>query len=203
MKDFRFTGAVTLLIAVAAVAAFILADLVGQSQEPPAPSHQTSTHRETSPTAPKTSFIAPKTLARRLAPTALNYYRVHVALDSTLRAGKHTFHLYAADVPGREDTCNYRDGRRWACGLRAYVALLNLIGSAAIECHPRDATEPNVVICHKDDVDLSEWMLEHGWARLHAGVTDKRYVAAAETAKAAGIGIWAENPPRQHDTSSR
>ncbi|MGA7802483.1 MAG: thermonuclease family protein, partial [Gammaproteobacteria bacterium] len=91
----------------------------------------------------------------------------------------------------------YRDGRRWACGLRAYVALLNLIGSAAIECHPNDTSKPDVVVCHKGSIDLSEWMLEHGWARLHPGVTDKRYVAAVQTAKAGKVGIWVEEPPSQ------
>ena len=182
-------------VALAAVLAFAAAYLWGRSENPQ-PAHTPKAHKERTVTPPKTA-------ARLLAPTTLNYYRVQVALDSTLHAGKHTFHLYAADVPGREGTCTYRDGRRWACGLRAYVALLNLVGSAALECHPKDASKPDFVICHKGSIDLSEWILEHGWARLHPGVTDKRYVAAVQAAKAAKVGIWVEEPPPQKNATSK
>lgn len=190
MKDFRSIIAVTAIVVITAALAFVVAYLAGQSTSPATFEKQANSHDEKLSARPKDS-------ARLLAPTTLSYYRVHVALDSTLQAGKHTFHLYAANVPGREGTCTYRDGRRWACGLRAYVALLNLVGSAAIECHPKDASKPDFVICHKGAIDLSEWMLEHGWARLHPGVTDKRYVAAVQAAKAAKVGIWVEKPPPQ------
>ena len=194
MRDFRFASVIIAAAVLAGVAAFLFAYRLGPRKRLPSPVQQTQQ---------KQSFAPPKQLARLLAPTTLNYYRVHVALDSTLRAGKQTFHLFAADVPGREGTCTYRDGRRWACGLRAYVALLNLIGSSAIECHPKDSDKPDVVICHKGNIDLSEWMLEHGWARLHPGVTNSRYLAAVRAAKAAKIGIWVEEPPPRQNATSK
>ncbi len=124
-----------------------------------------------------------------------------MALDGTLQAGKHTFHLYAADIPGRQYTCTYRDGQRWACGLRSYVALVNAIGSDPVECRPQDTRRPDVVICHQGNIDLSEWMLREGWARLEDGVTDPRYVEAAKAASDAKAGMWREAPqPEQKAT---
>lgn len=184
-----------------AAAAAIIAIFAGvmfrvQSQGPSPTLHQTS--------APKDEASAPpKTAARILAPTTLNYYRVKVALDGTLQTDKRTFHLYAADIPGRQHTCTYRDGRRWACGLRSYVALVNLIGSAPIECRPKDTFKPDVVICHRDNVDLSEWMLRNGWARLQDGVTDERYVEAATAASIAKIGMWLEKPQAQQNATAQ
>lgn len=187
MREFRTIWMVASVIAAAIVAAFAAVMFRMASQGPP-PTHQkTNASKEKAPAPPKTS-------ARISAPTTLNYYRVKVALNGTLQAGKHTFHLYAADVPGREETCTYRNGQRWACGLRAYVALLNLIGSEPIECHPKDTLKPDTVICHHGNVDLSEWMLEHGWARLAPDATEKPYVEAAEAAKAAQVGLWTPAP---------
>ncbi len=194
MRDWRLI-IFAVLAAVAAAAIVVMVVLPSQVPlPPPAPANF----------AKAKPLPEPKRSARILAPTTLNYFKVRVALDGTLRTGRHTFHLYAVDVPGREYTCRYRDGRRWACGLQAYVALLNLVGSEPIECHPRNNLEPNIVICHKEDgVDLSEWMLKQGWARLVPGVKDKRYVNAAEAATAAQAGMWASAAPLQQGTAAR
>ena len=194
MREFRITGVAVSSVILAGVVAFVLAYLAGQSPKPAPPSHQASASKDAVPGQPKNS-------ARVLTPTTLNYFRVNVALDGTLRTDKHTFHLYGANIPGREYTCTYHNGQRWACGLRAYVALLNIVGSAPIECRPKDALKPEVVICHNGNIDLSEWMLKNGWARLQKGVTDERYVEAARAASTAKIGMWLEAPETQQNAT--
>ena len=185
MNDLRSIWMAALAGVAAFVAAFVFVLLQGPSQRPAPAGHQAGMDKDKSPAAPKSS-------ARVSEPTTLHYYRVRVALDGTLQAGKRTFHLYGAEIPGREYTCTYRNGQRWACGLRSYVALLNVIGTDPIECGPRNALKPDVVICHRDNIDLSEWMLKNGWARLANGVADERYVKAAKAASDAKIGMWTE-----------
>lgn len=112
MRDFRLTGLAVLSVVAAAVVAFLLAYLAGQNRT--APPRQQAGASSPAGADKDNAAASAKSTARILAPTTVNYYRVKVALDSTLRTDKHTFHLYAADVPGREGTCTYRDGRRWA-----------------------------------------------------------------------------------------
>lgn len=195
MRDSRTIGLVASTAVVAVVAVIVGALLHGKGRTPSAAAHQTGAAKERS--------VPPKDMARILAPTTLNYYRPKVALDGALKTDKHTFHLYGADVLGREYTCTYRNGQRWACGLRSYVALLNLVGSQPIECHPKNARNPDIVICHQGNIDLSEWMLEHGWARLAKGVTAKRYVEAAEAAEAAQVGMWTPAPQPQQNVTAQ
>jgi endonuclease YncB( thermonuclease family) len=171
----------------AAVVAFALVYLVAPSSSPrPAP--KISAPAVKIPPPPKNAAV----------PTTPQYFRVRVAFDGTLKTDRHTFYLYAADVPSREYTCAYRNGQRWACGLRAHVALINLIGSALIKCAPKDMSEADVVICRLGNIDLSKWMLANGWAHLHDGVTARPYVEAAKAALAAQVGMWLPNPPKQN-----
>lgn len=196
MREFRLIWMVATAAVVAVVALFSGVLIRIQSQTPSSPAHQTSEAKDNAPAPSKIS-------ARILAPTTLNYYRVKVALDGTLQTGKRAFRLYAADIPGRQHTCTYRDGRRWACGLRSYVALVNVIGSDPVECRPKETLKPDVVICHLGGIDLSEWMLREGWARLQEGVTDANYVTAARAATEAKVGIWLEAPPPQQDATAQ
>lgn len=127
-------------------------------------------------------------------PLALVGFGGFVALDGSLKVDKQTFRLYGARVPGREYICTYASGRKWACGLRSYVALVNLIGSALLECRPKSLLKPDRMICHRGTIDLAEWMLRHGWARLESDVDDTHYVEAAHEATAQKVGIWSLTP---------
>jgi len=197
MRDLRFVGFIALS---AAILVTIDLGIVYSHEEAPQ-SSPPSSQQPSKPTRPK-GKTPPKIAAHISPPATLNYYRFHVTLDGTLQTDKGTFHLYAADVPGREYTCTYRNGQRWACGLRSYVALVNLIGSALIECKPKNILKPDVIICDHNNIDLSEWMLRKGWAHLHDGVTEKRYVQAAKAAATAKIGMWTEEPqPPQNATA--
>jgi len=134
--------------------------------------------------------IAPWT---RLEP-AYREYQVRVAPDGTLKIGAEPVRLYGITIPGRNQICKYRNGQPWACGQRAYIALLNFIGSTTIACRLRDMGRPDRLICHVVGIDVSEWMLRSGWAYLGKGVTDKAYVNAAATGPRLKIGLWAERP---------
>jgi endonuclease YncB( thermonuclease family) len=125
---------------------------------------------------------------------AYRYYRFTLVSDGGLQTKDQTFHLFGIRIPSRSQVCKYRDGERWACGQRAYIALLNFIGSTTVGCRPRDVRQPTIVICRLAGIDISEWMLRSGWAYLAKGVTQKSLIEAASTGFAYKVGMWAEHP---------
>jgi endonuclease YncB( thermonuclease family) len=125
---------------------------------------------------------------------AYQYYQFQLTSNGSLRADKQSFHLYGIILPKRNQVCIYHDGERWACGLRAHVALLNFIGSTALGCRPENDSKPTILICRLVDTDVSEWMLANGWAYLEQGVTERPYINAAAVGFYFKAGVWAEQP---------
>lgn len=125
---------------------------------------------------------------------AYQNYETKIASDGGLQSDGHTLHLYGISMPNRSQVCTYRNGERWACGQRAYIALLNLVGSTTLACRAKDTGQPDLLICRLAGIDIAEWMLRSGWAYLGDGVRDKLYVNAAATGSKLKVGIWAEHP---------
>jgi endonuclease YncB( thermonuclease family) len=151
-----------------------------------------STSAQHAPSASPVSFTAEPdymTDFTDLAPVYKNY-KVEIANDGSLQAGKQAFQLYGIKILPRSRICTYRNGERWACGQRAYIALLNVLGSTTVDCRPKDADRPHVVVCRLAGVDISELMLHEGWGTLADGVGDKRYVNAATSAYTNKTGMW-------------
>lgn len=127
---------------------------------------------------------------------AYQTYRIDINSDSSLQAGQQAIELYGIKVLGRNQICKYRNGEKWACGQRAYVALINVLGSKFADCRPHDTAQLSVVICHLAGADIAEMMLREGWATLSGGVTDKNYINAAAEARHYRNGMWREQPKR-------
>lgn len=131
----------------------------------------------------------------RLEP-AYRSYAVQINNDGTLQSEKQPLELYGVKVLPRNRICTYSSGERWACGQRAYIALLNILGSTSVDCRPKDADQPRVVICKLAGTDISELMLRDGWAVPADGVTAPRYLAAATAASRNKMGMWSLQPPQ-------
>jgi endonuclease YncB( thermonuclease family) len=125
---------------------------------------------------------------------AYQTYRFELMPDGSLQSDHQTYRLFGISMPRRSQVCRYKDGEPWACGQRAYIALLNLIGSTTVECRPRGAPQAKFLVCRVVTIDVSEWMLRNGWAYLRKNVTDQRYVDAANNAIAYKTGMWAQRP---------
>ncbi len=91
-------------------------------------------------------------------------------------------------APGVDDTCTDEKGTVWRCGAKARAELARLIGPRAVECDggaPREAE--SVTRCRVGRQDLSEWLVEMGWADPAEGA-DPALAARAEGAKDAKRG---------------
>jgi endonuclease YncB( thermonuclease family) len=125
---------------------------------------------------------------------AYQSYVVRVGPDGTLRTADRTIRLYGVAMPSRSQVCTYRNGERWACGQRAYIALLNFVGTTTIACRSRDTDRPELLLCRLAGIDIGEWMLRNGWANLADGIKDKDYVSAARAGSTSKLGVWADSP---------
>jgi hypothetical protein len=110
-----------------------------------------------------------------------------------LAGGKILKFLGTVNIPS-DTLCESANGGRWACGLRAYVALRNLIHGKEIKCealHVRG--EATVSRCFRDPTNISDWLIAEGWAFYDDSVRDEALSNSAEDARKNGRGIWANS----------
>lgn len=125
----------------------------------------------------------------RLEP-AYKSFKIQVGNDNTLQTDQHAIELYGVNILPRNQICTYSSGERWACGQRTYIALLNILGAATVDCRPQQENQPRIVVCHLGGRDIAELMLREGWATVANGVTEKHYMDAATAALTNKNGMW-------------
>jgi endonuclease YncB( thermonuclease family) len=133
-------------------------------------------------------------LACLLSPCAAAHAEISsfafVQEDGSLRISGQIVRLYGIYIPRTEESC-YTFVNPPMCGSRAKLALEFKIGGNFIHCTERAANPDNSVTasCTFDNQDLSEWMLQKGWA---VALPDApfEYGVMESMARARGIGIW-------------
>jgi endonuclease YncB( thermonuclease family) len=77
------------------------------------------------------------------------------------------------------------------CGSRAALALDFRISGQFVHCTQRAANPDGSIVasCTAENEDLSEWMLQHGWAVARPEAPFE-YGAMEKIARSRGIGIW-------------
>jgi endonuclease YncB( thermonuclease family) len=108
----------------------------------------------------------------------------------TIAIGKVRIRFHRIDAPEIRQNC--LDGRKqWPCGREATVALTGLIGTKEIRCVKRDVDRYKriVAVCYLGDLDLSTWMVRHGWAVAYRRYSVE-YGSQEDAAKADGVGVW-------------
>ena len=113
-----------------------------------------------------------------------------VQQDGSLKVAGYLIRLYGIYIPPSGQTCSMFI-RPVPCGPRASLALDFKISGDFVHCLPR-ATHPDGSIsasCRSGNEDLSEWMLQSGWA---VALPDApfEYAAMERIAQSKGIGIW-------------
>jgi hypothetical protein len=96
-------------------------------------------------------------------------------------------------VPPQEMICRGPAGVRWACGLRARIALNSFVKdrNRSIECEVKEEADAVLLrLCRAGAIELNHWLLSKGWAELAAGVSDPVLIAAERTARQNFLGIW-------------
>jgi endonuclease YncB( thermonuclease family) len=107
---------------------------------------------------------------------------------------KYNLDLYGMEPVRRNRICA-PEGARWACGQRAFIAIRGLLEGQSISCSFIAAAGSPKAVCSVGDIDVTQWLLNQGWAELAEGVTDESYVEAAASARRRKAGIWGDGPP--------
>ncbi|RJG00366.1 thermonuclease family protein [Noviherbaspirillum sedimenti] len=110
--------------------------------------------------------------------------------DGALQIDGRLVYLYGIYIPPTDQTC-YTFIRPVRCSSRAALALDFKISGDFVRCQTR-FTNPDgslIASCTSGDDDLSEWMLQKGWA---VALPDApfSYSAMEKIAQARGLGIW-------------
>lgn len=96
--------------------------------------------------------------------------------------------LKGIDAPELKQEC-VRAGRPWACGEAARRMLQEALRAGPVTCAAsrRDQYGRPVAVCQAGGVDLSEHMVQQGFAVAYLG---RAYAGMEAEARAAGRGIW-------------
>ena len=116
--------------------------------------------------------------------------------DAGFRASGRRLRLAGIDLPPRDRTCPYQNGRRWPCGVRAWAWTSGLIAGKRLMCDtPEKWDEPgSTVECYLLDRSVSEMVLSAGWAEPSTDAPP-HLVAAHSRAVEARIGLFSLFPP--------
>lgn len=106
-------------------------------------------------------------------------------------------------LPDRNRLCTAEDGRRWACGVRAYVAFTSRVTLKKLACRPRGVAETGLGLfdCEVGHRSIAQSLVGEGWAEVDEATADATLSALGARARAAGRGLWAKEPPGQTSAS--
>ena len=118
-------------------------------------------------------------------PEALNGPAFVIDGDSLEIVGRRV-RLYGIDAPERDQECR-RDGRNWACGQDAGVALRRKINGRAVNCEPIEFDQYDRILarCRVGGEDLNAWLVRNGWAVSFGSYRDDENEARSNRQ-----GIW-------------
>lgn len=110
--------------------------------------------------------------------------------DGALQIDGRLVYLYGIYIPPTDQTC-HTFLRPVRCNSRAALALDFKISGDFVRCRPSSVNSDGSLVasCTSGDDDLSEWMLQKGWAVARPDAPFS-YAALEKIARARGFGIW-------------
>ena len=166
----RSPAGTALLLATAALAAFLVGRWTGSTSHPQ-PQH------------------APNVDSAKL-PASVRGKPIVIDGD-TLAFGGVRVRLYGIDAFERDQLCKRADGTHFPCGQFAREMLVNLVGQGIVECHKRDVDvyRRMVAVCTVADFDVGAELVKAGVALAYRHYSED-YVKAEDQARAARRGAW-------------
>lgn len=114
-----------------------------------------------------------------------------VAEDGTIRANARRLILAGVTAIPADTLCQSPTHGRWACGVRAYVALRTMVHGKELKCATvREVADGFVARCYGADTDISHRLLSEGWASYNPAFGETLLSDAAEDARKHSRGIW-------------
>jgi endonuclease YncB( thermonuclease family) len=125
---------------------------------------------------------------------------VRVIDGDSLRMSGREIRLQGIDAVETQQVCQRADGKPWACGEKAALALREFIGKRPVSCthHGNDGYGRTLGTCTVGSVVINDWLVRQGWAVAYTRYSNE-YLAAQEAAEAAKRNIWSGtfmNPER-------
>lgn len=111
--------------------------------------------------------------------------------DGVITADGKTLTLVGVRLIPSTALCETESGSRWACGLRAFVTLRNVLHTKDIICETL-AQRDGVAIarCFREQQNISEIMIADGWALYDDSAKDETLSSAARDAHKHARGVW-------------
>ena len=126
-------------------------------------------------------------------PEPVSWPNPRIDTPGELVSGETTIRL-AGIKPLRVDESCETAGGSWPCGRFARTALRRLVRGRTISCDPVKTSSSHIVTrCRSGGHDLSQWLVEQGWARASG---EGLFAKESETARKAERGIWGKGRPR-------
>ncbi len=117
--------------------------------------------------------------------------QVSVVDGDTLELHGEHIRMVGIDAPESSQTCRNDKGIAWRCGQKAAFALADAIARSTVTCtgDEHDRYGRLLALCRVGELDLSGWMVRHGWAMAFVRYSEA-YVAEEAQARGDRVGIW-------------
>jgi endonuclease YncB( thermonuclease family) len=123
----------------------------------------------------------------------------YVVLDATsFENGLSEIQLLNIEGPTRDAVCKDAEGLRWACGLRARVALHNLLRGTTLSCRSMNdiAAKRFNAYCAIAGDDVGAALVRNGWARPRSDAYSAEVAEARRNRAGLWNGDWTVEPSR-------
>ena len=108
----------------------------------------------------------------------------------TIHVEKNKIRLYGIDAPEINQSCTINT-IAWECGLDSSQALKSIISENEVQCEIMDIDRYRrfIAICFVKHINLSQYMVQNGWAIAYRYYSDD-FIKNEEIAEKNKAGIW-------------
>ena len=117
--------------------------------------------------------------------------KVIITDGDTIKFNNKKIRLHGIDTPEIKQLCKNKEGKDYKCGIKAKLALINLIFNQQVKCniHGTDKYKRLIATCFVKDININKWLVKEGWALAYRKYS-KDYVKEELFAKNNKIGLW-------------
>jgi endonuclease YncB( thermonuclease family) len=124
-------------------------------------------------------------------PEILSTTKVIITDGDTIKFNNKKIRLHGIDTPEIKQLCKNKNGEDYKCGVKAKLALINLISSHQVKCsiHGKDRYKRLIATCFVKNININEWLVKKGWALAYRRYSED-YVDEELFAKNNKLGLW-------------
>ena len=121
----------------------------------------------------------------------LSTTKVIITDGDTIKFNNKKIRLHGIDTPEIKQLCKNKNGEDYKCGVKAKLALINIISSHQVKCsvHGKDRYKRLIATCFVKNININEWLVKKGWALAYRRYSED-YVDEELFAKNNKLGLW-------------